>query len=393
MTSGVVSTTGLPAPRAMRLSQSGTGGGPSTGPVPSGGDVHGSARRGETDEDTETEHNDGRLGFSADADVRRTAELSDRDGDVGDKDVADACDGAVGDVCDGAVGDEREDGVGDAPTEGQGQASHVAAKDRDSLYFSNVRAQILKRWHDEVHRRATRHGTRGKAKQLHVANVSNHLVNEDPYIKERAIVARACARLIENAVKVYKKCAAIRAQSTGWSADGVKTAVEGFLAKQAGHRRASTEDVDSIMEYVSATLPLVGGVQRGQAPPFCGAPPDDAPADFVDLVDGGRGGAAESDGRGRGAVSGVEGVPDGASDATAEAGAFSGRAEDAISVSQSPAAAGVNQAVNGPGAGAGASGRSVRAAVADNTLEVIMPGAGFFFEQHVEGDGRFIQTI
>lgn len=76
------------------------------------------------------------------------------------------------------------------------------------------------------------------------------------------------------------------------SADGVKTAVEGFLMKQAGHWRASTEDVESIMEYITAMLPLVGGVQRGQAPPFCGAPPEDAPADFVDFVAGGGGGAA-----------------------------------------------------------------------------------------------------
>lgn len=78
----------------------------------------------------------------------------------------------------------------------------MAAKDCDSVYFSNVRVQVLKRWHDEVHRRATRHGTRGKAKELHVANLSTHLVSEDPYIQERAIDARACTRLIENAVKV-----------------------------------------------------------------------------------------------------------------------------------------------------------------------------------------------
>ncbi|KAK1858668.1 hypothetical protein I4F81_001269 [Pyropia yezoensis] len=372
----VVSTTGLPAPRCTRWSQSGTGGGPSTAPASSGGDVHGSGRRGEKDDDTETEDDDGQQGFAADANARRTTDLSDRDGDVGDGDVGDACDGTVRDACDGAVGDERDDGVGDAPTRGHGQAPPVAAKDRDSV--SNVRVQVLKRWHDEVHRRATRHGTRGKAQQLHVANVSTHLDSEDPYMKERAIAARACARLIENAVKVSKKCAAIRAQSTGMSADDVTTAVEGFLTKQAGHWRASTEDVDSIMEYVTATLPLVGGVQRGEAPPFCGAPPDDAPPESVDLVAGGGGGAAESDGRGRGAVSSVEGGPDEASDAGAEAGALSGWAEGARSVGQFPAAAGASQAVIGPVAGTGASGRSVRAAVADNALEAIMPGAGSF---------------
>ncbi|KAK1861159.1 hypothetical protein I4F81_003743 [Pyropia yezoensis] len=176
--SHVVSTTGLPAPRGTRWSQSGTGGGPSTAPASSGGDVHGSARRGETDDDTETEDDDGQQGFAADAGARRTTDLSHRDGDVGDGDVGDACDGTVGDACDGAVGDERDDGVGDAPTRGHGQAPPVAAKDCDSVYFSNVRVQVLKRWHDEVHRRATRHGTRGKAKELHVANLSTHLITK-----------------------------------------------------------------------------------------------------------------------------------------------------------------------------------------------------------------------
>lgn len=75
-----------------------------------------------------------------------------------------------------------------------------------------------------------------------------------------------------------------------------------FLKSQAGYCRARTEDVDSVMERVAATLPSVGGVQRAQALPLCGATPDDAPAGSVDLVACGGRGAAESDGRGCGAV-------------------------------------------------------------------------------------------
>lgn len=122
-----------------------------------------------------------------------------------------------------------------------------------------------------------------------MANVSTHLVSEYPYIEDRAIYACACARLIKIAVKVYKKRAAISAQSNGVSADGVKTAVEGFLTKQAGHWCAFMEDLDSIMEYVTVALPFGRGVQRGQASPFCGVPPDDASSDFMGLVAGGRG--------------------------------------------------------------------------------------------------------
>ncbi|KAK1862497.1 hypothetical protein I4F81_005065 [Pyropia yezoensis] len=127
-----------------------------------------------------------------------------------------------------------------------------------------------------------------RLKQLMIAIVFTFLI-EYPYIEERAIYACACARLIKIAVKVYKKRAAISAESNGVSADGVKTAVEGFLKKQAGHWCASMEDVDSIMEYVTVALPLVLGVQRGRASPFCGVPPDDASSDFMGLVAGGRG--------------------------------------------------------------------------------------------------------
>lgn len=118
-------------------------------------------------------------------------------------------------------GDEDNFGTDDVLGTERDESSRVMAKDGDNVFSSTVRVQVIKRWHDCVHKRAERHGTRGKAKQLHLNNVARHLAEKGSFIKDSAIDMRACARFIDNSIKFQERCNAIRVQSTGMSEEGV----------------------------------------------------------------------------------------------------------------------------------------------------------------------------
>lgn len=141
------------------------------------------------------------------------------------------------------------------------------------------------------------------------------------------------------------------------SAEGVEKTVEAYLTKQSSHWRATIGEVHTFLDYVGNAPPLMGGIQCGGVT-FGGSPPADAPVGFAEQVAGGRGAGGSSD--------------------TAEE---EPPAAGGTSLSTGTASRGIPCALGGAAStkdGAVPSGRTLRAAAADNVRIAAMPGATAF---------------
>ncbi|OSX79535.1 hypothetical protein BU14_0075s0025 [Porphyra umbilicalis] len=279
----------------------------------------------------------------------------------------------------------------DSPFSDTSDGEPLPSKIGENVILPEVRVGAVERWSKVVYERSARHARRGTTAQLHLANISTYLVHKSKWVKRRGFTSKSLSRLVDAAIKFVKKNHEVATQVTGLAARAPGNKVDVRINAQSGYWRCSIADIKSIIVIVERTLPLVGGVQRGSGA-FEGAPPVDAPPDFVDLVasgpvevgdgsdDGGLGG-----GGGGGGGDGDSGTGGYRGDAVM-GGAHSGD-EEGPPAHQAPTQPVVPDArVTGSGGGAavttpgplagGASGRSVRAAQAENAL---FPGAAQLF--------------
>lgn len=316
--------------------------------------------------------------------------------------------------------------------EGGGEArgseteNFINAKSSSTCYYPFVRVGIVKLWHDTVHARARRHKNRGVSKRLQVASISAHLVTTNAWVRRlrvggKPIDKAAVTRIITKAVTLYNATNTIRQHNTGRSADYVEEKVNERVTAQSKSWQMGFGDASKILDLVTDTQPLVGGVQH-VSPPFGGSPPDDGPdstpGNAERPADAGRGstgpagsgragGSAGGDGRrdgGSGEVATGDSVvasvladaspdaedvdcdgpsvrPDGSRDSAASdsEGGSAGWSSPPSPPPGAGSAAGTSGAPTTPARGAGvtpsgASGRSRRAAIADAALEAAMPG-------------------
>jgi len=204
-------------------------------------------------------------------------------------------------------------------------------------------------------------------------------------VKRHGFTAKSFGRLVDSAIKFYEKNAEVAKASTCGAASAPANMVNEIFNRQAGYWRCSNDQVNMIICVIGGALLLVGGVQRGGRV-FEGAPPDDAPEDVIDLV----GGAPDVNGDdidGVGNDEDNESLGGRADTSAAGAGRVGGGSAD----SGSPVAGGSlgggggsggnddsgrSGASSGSQLAGGASGRSVRAAQAENAL---IPGASELF--------------
>ena len=236
-----------------------------------------------------------------------------------------------------------------------------------------------------MRQRAVRHARRGTTAQLHLANMETYLVDRSNWMKRHGFTAKSFGRHVDSAIKFYKNNAEVVKATTGGAASAPANKVNERINRQAGYWRCSIDQVNMIISVISGAFPLDGGVPRGGRV-FESAPPDDAPEDVIDRV----GGAADDNGddidgvendeneesfggRADTSAAGADGVGGGsAASASAVARGFSnggggsGGHDDCSRIGASP----------GSQLAGGASGRSARAARAENAL---IPGASELF--------------
>jgi len=213
--------------------------------------------------------------------------------------------------------------------------------------------------------------------------MSTYLVHKSKWVKRHGFTSKSLSRLVDAAIKFVKKIHEVATPVTGLKARAPGSKVDVRINAQSRYSRCSIADIKSIIVIVERTLPLVGGVQRGSGA-FEGAPPVDAPPDFVDLVASGPvevGDSSDDGGLGGGGGGGGGDGDSGAGGYRGDAvmgGAHSGY-EEIPPAHQAPTQpvvpdarvtwSGCGAAVTTPGQVAGgASGRSVRAAQAENAL-------------------------
>jgi len=210
---------------------------------------------------------------------------------------------------------------------------------------------------------------------LRLANLATYLVDRSNWVKHHGFAAKSFGRLVDSAIKFFKKKANVAKASTGGVASAPANKVNEIVNRQAGCWRCSIYQVNMIISVIGGALPLVSGVQRG-ARVFKGAPPNDAPENLIDLV----GGADNGDD-----INGVENDEDeeslrGRADTSAAGAGLMGRGSFAsVSAvaggslgggggSEGHDDSGRSGALSGLQLAGGASGRSVRAAHAENAL-------------------------
>jgi len=251
--------------------------------------------------------------------------------------------------------------------------------------LAEVLVGAVQRWRKVVTQRAVRHARRGTTAQLHLANVATYLVDRRNWMKRHGFTAKSFGRLVDSAIKFFKKIAEVAKATICGAANAPANKVNERINRQAGYWRCSIDQVNMFISVLGGALPLVGGVQRGGRV-FEGAPPDDAPEDVIDLV----GGAADNNGddidavendedeeslggRADTSAAGAGGVGGGsAASGSAVAGGSSGGGGGSGGRDDS----GRSGASPGSQLAGGASGRSVRAAQAENAL---IPGASELF--------------
>jgi len=179
------------------------------------------------------------------------------------------------------------------------------------------------------------------------------LVDRSNWLKRHGFTAKSLGRLVDSAIKLYKKNAVVAKATTGGEASAPANKVNERINRQTGYWSCSIDQVNMIISVIGGARPLVGGVQRGGRA-FEGAPPDDAPEDVIDLVDA----AADDNGDD---IDGVENDEDEES--------FGGRADTSaaragvVGGSSSASASAVAGGSSGGGGGSGATTTAAAAAL------------------------------
>ena len=227
--------------------------------------------------------------------------------------------------------------------------------------------------------------------------MATYLVDRSNWVKRHCFTAKSFGRLVDSAIKFYKKNAEVEKATTGGAASALANKVNERINRKVVYRRCYIDQVKMIISVIGGALPLVGGVQRSGRV-FAGVAPEDAPEDVTNLV----GGAADDN------CDDIDGVENdeneesiGVRADTSAAGA--GGVGGGSAASGSDVAGG--SSVGGGGSGGhddsgrsgaspgsqlagGASGRSVRAAQAVNA---IIPGGSELFvamTQTFKNNGR-----